>query len=116
LVCLLGTFLNYYHSEDLKYNIIFAATAEEEISGKNGIVQIEEITNSCTFAIIGEPTEMKLAIAEKGLMVIDAEIKGKAGHAARNEGINSIYLAIKDLQWIENYQFKKINSYLGPIK
>lgn len=116
LVCLLGTFLHYYEAEDLSYNIIFAATAEEEISGVNGIASIEEITSTCEFAIVGEPTEMKMAIAEKGLMVIDAEIKGKAGHAARNEGINAIYLAIKDLQWIENYQFKKINSHLGPIK
>lgn len=116
LVCLLGTFLHYYHDEDLKYNLIFAATAEEEISGTNGIFQIDDITTTCEFAIVGEPTEMKLAIAEKGLIVIDAEVKGKAGHAARNEGINAIYLAIKDLQWIENYQFKKINPYLGPIK
>jgi acetylornithine deacetylase len=116
LVCLLGTFLHYYEADDLKYNLIFAATAEEEISGKNGIAQIEELISTCEFAIVGEPTEMKLAIAEKGLMVIDAEVKGKAGHAARNEGVNAIYLAIKDLHWIENYQFKKINPYLGPIK
>lgn len=116
LACLFGTFLHFYDKEEMKYNLIFAATAEEEISGKNGIEQLDEITSACEFAIVGEPTEMKMAIAEKGLMVIDAEIKGKAGHAARNEGINAIYLAIKDLQWIENYQFKKINSHLGPIK
>ncbi len=116
LVSLLATFLHFYEKEDLKYNFIFAATAEEEISGKNGIEQIEDITSSCEFAIVGEPTEMKMAVAEKGLMVIDAEVKGKAGHAARNEGINAIYLALTDIQWFQNYQFKKISSVLGPVK
>lgn len=116
LVSLLATFIYFYDKEDLKYNFIFAATAEEEISGKNGIEQLDEITSSCEFAIVGEPTEMKMAVAEKGLMVIDAEIKGKAGHAARNEGINAIYLAITDVQWFQNYQFKKINPILGPVK
>ena len=116
LVCLLGTFLHFYEKDDLKYNLIFAATAEEEISGKNGIESIEEITSACQFAIVGEPTEMKMAIAEKGLMVLDAEVKGKAGHAARNEGVNAIYLAMIDVQWVQNYQFKKINPVLGPLK
>lgn len=116
LISLLATFLHYYESEDLKYNLIFAATSEEEISGKNGIEQIEEVTNACEFAIIGEPTEMKMAVAEKGLMVLDAEVKGKSGHAARNEGLNAIYLAMVDVQWFQNYQFKKINPILGPVK
>lgn len=116
LVCLLGTFLHFYGKDDLKYNFIFAATAEEEISGKNGIEQLEAIIQPCAFAIVGEPTEMKMAIAEKGLMVIDATVHGKAGHAARNEGVNAIYLAMKDLHWLENYQFKKISPLLGPVK
>jgi len=116
LISLLATFLHFYDKDDLKYNIIFAATSEEEISGKNGIEQIEEITSSCEFAIVGEPTEMKMAIAEKGLMVLDAEVKGKAGHAARNDGLNAIYLAMVDVQWFQNYQFKKINPTLGPVK
>lgn len=116
LVCLLGTFLHFYESDDLKYNILFAATAEEEISGKNGIEKLDEITSACEFAIVGEPTEMKMAIAEKGLIVLDAEVKGKAGHAARNEGVNAIYSAMIDVQWFQNYQFKKINPILGPVK
>ena len=116
LVALLATFLHFYDKEDLKYNLIFAATAEEEISGKNGIELIEDITSACEFAIVGEPTEMKMAIAEKGLLVIDGEVKGKAGHAARNEGVNAIYLAMIDVQWFQNYQFKKINPILGPVK
>ena len=116
LVCLLGTFLHFYESDDLKYNIIFAATAEEEISGKNGIEKLEDITSACEFAIVGEPTELKMAIAEKGLIVLDAEVKGKAGHAARNEGVNAIYSAMIDVHWFQNYQFKKINSILGPVK
>jgi acetylornithine deacetylase len=96
--------------------LIFAATAEEEISGKNGIEQLDEITSACEFAIVGEPTEMKMAIAEKGLMVLDGEVKGKAGHAARNEGVNAIYSAMIDVHWFQNYQFKKINPVLGPVK
>lgn len=116
LVSLFATFLHFYESEELKYNLIFAATAEEEISGKNGIEQIDEITSACEFAIVGEPTEMKMAIAEKGLMVLDAEVKGKAGHSARNEGVNAIYLSMVDVHWFQNYQFKKINPVLGPVK
>jgi acetylornithine deacetylase len=116
LVSLFGTFLHFYEKDDLKYNIIFAATAEEEISGKNGIDQLSEITSACEFAIVGEPTELKMAIAEKGLMVLDGEVKGKAGHSARNEGVNAIYLAMVDVQWFQNYQFKKINPVLGPVK
>ena len=97
LISLLATFIHFYEKDDLKYNLIFAATSEEEISGKNGIEQIEEITSACEFAIVGEPTEMKMAIAEKGLMVLDGEVKGKAGHAARNDGLNAIYLAMVDV-------------------
>jgi acetylornithine deacetylase len=116
LACLFGTFLHFYDKEEMKYNLIFAATAEEEISGKNGIEQLDEITSACEFAIVGEPTEMKMAIAEKGLMVLDGEVKGKAGHAARNEGVNAIYSAMIDVHWFQNYQFKKINPVLGPVK
>lgn len=116
LISLLATFVHFYEKEDLKYNLIFAATSEEEISGKNGIEQLEDITSHCEFAIVGEPTEMKMAIAEKGLLVLDGEVKGKAGHAARNEGVNAIYLAMVDVQWFQNYQFKKINPILGPVK
>lgn len=116
LVSLLGTFLHFYHHKDLPYNLCFAATAEEEISGVNGIAAIENITSACAFAIIGEPTEMKMATAERGLMVVDAITKGKTGHAARDEGINALYLAMEDIQWIKNFQFEKQDPYLGSIK
>ena len=116
LVCLFRIFLEFYDKEEMKYNLIFAATAEEEISGNNGVEQIDDITSACEFAIVGEPTEMKMAIAEKGLMVLDGEVKGKAGHAARNDGVNAIYSAMIDVQWFQNYQFKKINPVLGPVK
>ncbi|MCB0501650.1 MAG: M20 family metallo-hydrolase [Bacteroidetes bacterium] len=116
LVSLLGTFLYFYDHKELPFNICFAATAEEEISGVNGIAAIENITSNCAIAIIGEPTEMKMATAERGLMVVDAITKGKTGHAARNEGVNALYLAMEDIQWIKNFQFEKQDSYLGSIK
>lgn len=124
LVSLIATFLFYHERIDLKYNILLAATAEEEISGHNGIELL--LTNE-TFkhklnathpvcAIVGEPTQMQLAIAEKGLMVLDVEAIGKAGHAAREEGINAIYIAAKDIAWFSNYQFAKVSEWLGPVK
>lgn len=116
LVSLLGAFLHFYENEDLKYNLLYCAVAEEEISGKGGMELLEDITSACDFAIIGEPTEMQMAIAEKGLLVLDGVIKGKSGHAARNEGNNAIYLAISDIVWFQNFQFKKINQLLGPVK
>ncbi|MEZ5008689.1 MAG: M20 family metallo-hydrolase [Chitinophagales bacterium] len=116
LVSLLATFLHYFDQQDLPYNLCFAATAEEEISGKNGIASIPNITEKCDFAIVGEPTEMQIATAERGLMVVDAVAKGKTGHAARDEGINALYLAVEDIQWIKNFQFDKQDEYLGPIK
>ena len=116
LVCLLGTFLNFYDSEDLPYNMCFAASAEEEISGKNGIASISHVTNECSFAIIGEPTEMQMATSEKGLIVLDGETFGKTGHAARDEGINALYLAMEDISWFQEFRFPKEDPYLGPIK
>ena len=108
LVSLMAAFLYFYNAKDLKYNFIYAATAEEENSGLDGVESVLPHFGNLEFAIVGEPTEMKMAVAEKGLMVIDAEVKGKAGHAARNEGINAIYLALTDIQWFQNYQFKKL--------
>lgn len=116
LVALIATFLYFYHRTDLSYNLILAATAEEEISGKNGIELLLTKLPPIEFGIVGEPTQMELAIAEKGLMVLDCVAKGVAGHAARNEGINAIYEAMKDILWFENYQFEKISPVLGPIK
>lgn len=98
------------------YNLVFLASAEEEISGKNGIELALKKLPKIDFAIVGEPTEMLPAIAEKGLMVVDAVAYGKSGHAARNEGVNAIYKAMKDIQWISEYDFPKKSDLLGPIK
>ncbi len=116
LVSLLATFLYFYEKENLQYNLIFAASAEEEISGTNGIEIMYPQLGEIYAAIVGEPTLMQMAIAEKGLLVIDCTVKGKAGHAARAEGENAIYKAMKDIEWFKNYQFEKISDTLGPIK
>ncbi|HAS41398.1 MAG TPA: acetylornithine deacetylase [Microscillaceae bacterium] len=116
LVSLLATFTHLNALPDLPYNLIYAATAEEEVSGKNGIASILSNLGKIDLGVVGEPTQMQMAIAEKGLIVIDAEAKGKAGHAARNEGENAIYKAMQDIQWIQSYQFPKISEWLGPIK
>jgi acetylornithine deacetylase len=116
LVSLIATFLHFYNQENLKYNIAIATTAEEEISGKGGLESIIFELGKLDFAIIGEPTLMDLAIAEKGLLVLDCHVKGKSGHAARNEGENAIYKALKDIDWFQNYQFSKVSDTLGPIK
>ena len=115
LVALLHTFLYFYTQEHLNYNLCFAASAEEEISGKNGLESILEELGPLDFAIVGEPTKMQMAIAERGLMVLDCTAEGKAGHAARNEGVNAIYKAIEDIQWFQNYQFPKVSKLFGPI-
>lgn len=116
LVALLATFLHFYPKKDLKYNLIWAGTAEEEISGKNGIELIYPNFENVEFAIIGEPTMMEMAIAEKGLMVIDCIAKGKPGHAAREEGINALYSALPDIEWFRTYSFPNVSDYLGPVK
>lgn len=115
LVSLLATFRYFYDKQDLKYNLCFAATAEEEISGKDGIESILTELGDLDFAIVGEPTLMHLAVAERGLMVIDCEAIGKAGHAARNEGENAIYKAIEDINWFRTYRFPKESEVFGPI-
>lgn len=116
LVSLIATFIYFYEKEDLKYNIIIAATAEEEISGHNGIEALLPFLNKIDFGIVGEPTKMNMAIAEKGLMVLDCNATGRAGHAAREEGDNAIYKAIKDIEWFGTYRFDKVSELLGPVK
>ncbi|AFD08561.1 M20 family metallo-hydrolase [Solitalea canadensis] len=116
LVSLMATFLHYHDQPDLNYNVAFAASAEEEISGFNGIELIVPKLGPIEFAIVGEPTQMHLAIAEKGLMVCDCIAYGKSGHAAREEGDNAIYKALKDIQWLSTYQFPKVSPFMGPIK
>lgn len=116
LVSLLAAFLHFYDQQALGYNLIFAATAEEEISGRNGIELLLPHLGPLEFALVGEPTEMHLAIAEKGLMVLDCLALGKAGHAAREEGDNAIYKALKDIEWFRIYQFPKVSELFGPVK
>lgn len=115
LVALIATFLHFYDQE-CSYNLILAATAEEEISGKNGVESILNLLPKIDLAIVGEPTQMEAAVAEKGLLVVDATVKGKAGHAAREEGVNAIYEALDDLLFIQNYQFERESKYLGKTK
>lgn len=116
LVSLIATFLTLQVQRDLPYNLILAATAEEEISGKNGIASVVGDFGEIALGIIGEPTQMRMAIAEKGLMVVDVTVKGKAGHAARNEGVNAIYKALQDIRWIQQYNFEKTSEVLGSTK
>lgn len=116
LVSLMALFVHYYNEENLNYNLIIAATAEEEISGKNGIASLIELLPPISFAVVGEPTEMQLAISEKGLLVIDANAKGVSGHAAHNNTVNAIYNAIEDINWIKNFTFPKTSETLGPVK
>lgn len=100
----------------LRYNLVYLASCEEEVSGKNGIESTLPLLPPVSFAIVGEPTAMQPAIAEKGLMVIDATAHGKAGHAARNEGDNAIYHAMHDIQWLSQWTFPKQTDLLGPVK
>ncbi|WP_266368254.1 M20 family metallo-hydrolase [Tellurirhabdus rosea] len=116
LVSLMATFCHFYDKPGMAYNIVMAATAEEEISGRDGLELILPELPPISFAIVGEPTQMHLAIAEKGLLVLDCTAHGKAGHAARNEGENAIYKAIRDIEWLTSYQFPKVSPTLGPIK
>ncbi len=116
LVSLLACFLEFYNRSDLNFNLIYAATAEEEISGKNGVELLLPYLGKLAFGIVGEPTQMQIAVAEKGLMVIECEAKGVSGHAARDEGENAIYKAMKDIEWFRTYTFAKESSMLGPVK
>ncbi len=116
LMCLYAVFKQLYHQSDLPYNLIFAATAEEEISGTNGIERLINQLGKVDLVIVGEPTQMHIAVAEKGLLVLDCIAHGKAGHAARNEGDNAIYKAIKDITWFQSYNFPKSSETLGEIK
>ncbi len=116
LVSLIAAFRHFYNAEDLKYNLCILASAEEEVSGSNGIeLAIKELKN-IDFAIVGEPTLLNLAVAEKGLMVLDCEAIGVSGHAAREEGENAIYNALTDIAWFQSYKFDKQSEFLGPVK
>jgi len=116
LVTLLAVFMHFYQKENLPFNLIYAASAEEEISGTNGLASILDEIGPFDLAIVGEPTQMKMAIAEKGLMVLDCTAHGKSGHAAREEGENAIYKAIADIDKLRNFRFEKISDILGAVK
>lgn len=116
LTSLIATFIHFYPQKDLTYNLVLAATAEEEISGDNGIISILDKIPEIDCAIVGEPTQMRMAVAEKGLMVLECAAKGKSGHAARNEGKNAIYIALKDIEWFKTHRFEKESKMLGPVK
>ena len=121
LVSLIATFIHFYNRQDLPFNIILAATAEEEISGTNGIelllkdgIFLDTLQGSDFMGgLVGEPTKMQMSVAERGLLVMDATVHGKAGHAAREEGINAIYLAMQDIQAIAKMDFEKTSELLG---
>ena len=128
LVSLIATFIYFYDRQNLNFNLVLAATAEEEISGSNGVEALLKLEDFVKLSgdtqflfknwacIVGEPTLMNLAVAEKGLLVLDCTVFGKAAHAAREEGDNAIYKAIKDIEWFRNFKFEKISDLLGPNK
>ena len=115
---LVSLFQVYKHlsATEQKYNLIFLASCEEEVSGKNGIESVLPQLPPITLGIVGEPTEMNPAIAEKGLMVLDVTAQGRSGHAAREEGDNAIYQILPDIEWFRTHKFEKESSLLGPVK
>jgi acetylornithine deacetylase len=115
LVALFGAFCRLIQKPQPN-NFIFLASCEEEISGKNGIESVLPELPPIAFAVVGEPTGMRPAIAERGLMVLDAVVKGTAGHAARNEGENAIYKAIPVINWFKETRFSKESEWLGAVK
>ncbi|NQW78320.1 MAG: M20 family metallo-hydrolase [Chitinophagaceae bacterium] len=116
LVSLIACFLYFYALPNLSYNIIFLASAEEEISGPDGIELVLPQIPKIEFGIVGEPTKMEMAIAERGLLVLDVVANGKAGHAAREEGESALYKILPDIEWFKNYQFEKVSDLLGKVK
>ncbi len=116
LVTLLAVFIYFNQFDNLPFNLIYVASAEEEISGTKGLESILGELGKLDLAIVGEPTKMQMAIAEKGLMVLDCTSRGKSGHAAREEGENAIYKAISDIEKIRNYKFEKVSEVLGAVK
>lgn len=118
LVALLFAFihLNSIDEGQLPYNLVYLASAEEEVSGRNGVERALPLLPPIDVAIVGEPTGMHPAIAEKGLMVLDCTAHGVSGHAARNEGVNAIYAALSDIEWLRTHQFAKVSPLLGPVK
>lgn len=115
-LCSLLQVFRFLTEKPQAYNLIYLASAEEEVSGKDGISRALPLLPKIDVAIVGEPTGMQPAVAEKGLMVLDVIAHGKSGHAARNEGVNAIYEALDDMQWLRDYRFEKVSDFLGPTK
>ena len=115
VVSLIATFV-CLTAKPQPYNLVLGISCQEEVSGKEGMELLITQLPKIDFAIVGEPTQMKLAVAERGLMVVDCEAKGKSGHAAREEGINAIYEALDDIKWFKDYKFPKVSPVLGPVK
>ena len=115
LVSLLQTY-RIMKDRQRPFNVLWVASAEEEVSGKDGFSRVLPLLPPVNVAIVGEPTGMQPAIAEKGLMVIDGYAHGVSGHAAREEGVNAIYEALDDLVWLRDYRFRKTSPLLGPTK
>jgi len=116
LVSLLACFLHFESRGHCPFNLVFAASAEEEVSGKQGMEALRDELPPVDLAIVGEPTQLQMAIAEKGLLVIDGTAYGSAGHAARNEGENALYIALEDIQTLRTYCFAKTSPFLGPVQ
>lgn len=116
LVALFHTFVHFYAQEGLKYNLCYLAVAEEETSSINGVIASLKELPEFDFGIVGEPTQMQLAIAEKGLIVIDGEAEGVPGHAAHINTVNPIYKVAKDIQWVESYVFDRVSEVTGPVR
>lgn len=116
LTALAACFLHFYERRDLAYNLVFAASAEEEISGKNGIEVLLPLLGNIDCALVGEPTLLQAAVAEKGLLVLDCKVSGISGHAARDEGDNALYKSLDIINWFRHYRFPKVSQTLGPVK
>lgn len=115
VIALLATYMQLFRKPQ-PYRLIYSATAEEEICGAGGIESILDDLGRIDLGIIGEPTGMQMAVAERGLLVLDCTAHGISGHAARNEGVNALYNAIGDIEWFRTYQFERVSDFLGPVK
>ena len=115
VVTMFATFLRLSKSEQ-PYNLIMLASAEEEVTGIGGVRAVLQELPTIDFGLVGEPTSLQPAVAEKGLMVLDCTSHGVAGHAAREEGVNAIYKALKDIEWFRTHRFERVSPMLGPVK
>lgn len=116
VIAMLAVFIDMMHAPIPGKRIVLALTAEEENSGRKGIELLLPEIGPINYAIVGEPTSLEMAVAERGLLVLDCEAKGKAGHAAREEGINALYIALEDIQTLRNYEFEQVSPFLGKVK